>query len=51
MGNEEQMEKNLDPPTAIKDKNGVLVTEKEQLESLYIETYIDRLKEEQESKF
>ena len=33
-----------DPPAAKKDKHGNLVTEKEALENLYIETYVDRLK-------
>ena len=34
----------FDPPCAKKDKNGYLVTEKEALEKLYIETYTERLK-------
>ena len=34
----------LDPPAAKKDKHGTLVTEKEALENLYIETYVERLK-------
>ena len=33
----------LDPPAALKDKHGNLVTEKEALEKLYIETYVERL--------
>ena len=34
----------IEPPCAKKDKNGYLVTEKEALEKLYIETYTERLK-------
>ena len=34
----------IDPPAAKKDKAGNLVTDKEGLEALYIETYMDRLK-------
>ena len=34
----------FDPPCAKRDKNGYLVTEKEALEKLYIETYTERLK-------
>ena len=34
----------LDAPSAKKDKFGNLVTEKEALEKLYIETYVERLK-------
>ena len=34
----------IEPPCAKKDKNGYLVTDKEALEKLYIETYTERLK-------
>ena len=34
----------IDPPCAKKDKNGHLVTSKEGLEKLYVETYTERLK-------
>ena len=34
----------IDPPAAKKDKFGNLVTDKDGLEALYLETYIDRLK-------
>ena len=34
----------IDPPCAKKDKHGKLVTDREDLENLYIETYTDRLK-------
>ena len=33
----------IDPPAAKKDKHGNLVTEKELLEELYIDTYVERL--------
>ena len=34
----------IDPPMAKKDAHGHLVTEKEELEKLYLETYVERLK-------
>ena len=34
----------IEPPMAKKDENGKLVTNKSQLEKLYLNTYIDRLK-------
>ena len=33
----------LDPPAAKKDKDGNLVTGREELEKLYIDTYVERL--------
>ena len=45
MGDEKLAPKNtMDPPAAEKYKHGKLVTEKEHLEELYVETYSDRLK-------